>query len=925
MFVKEDFIIACLMVYSIQLFNTSAMSRLIVKNLPKYLTDERLREHFASQGDVTDAKLMKTSQGVSRRFAYIGYRTEKEAKAALKFFNDTYIDTSKIIVEKAKPIGDTSLPRPWSVYSVGSSTYLRSHGIDSSQIEAERAAIKAKRESEFKAEIERKQRHLRALYKGEEDPKLREYLEVMQPRSKSKTWANDDVAMLKAQQDGANREERARRQAKGKKGAAMPKVATVAVANKKAGGEGQLLTKVHVTFDDSDDDLYDDLPGKKGGEEEGGEENEDTDKDEEAKNGDYIARDKSISDLEYLKSKMTLKDDEDVDMEQNDSNDEDGALDDEDEEDDTNLEGKSDFKKGAETAVTTDAVLLKLEAAQPIRPPVEPEVPPAEVIADTGRLFVRNLPYTCTEAELRKLFQKFGPLSEVHMPIVKDTKQPKGYAYILYLIPEHAVKAYASLDSKFFQGRLLHILPAKEKPQLKEDESSAGFNGAKMSSVKRQKDQKKKAQSGSDFNWNSLYMSGDAIAASIADRLGVSKSDLLNPESDNIAVRLALAETQLVAETKTFLEEQGISVDSFGKKERSDTVILVKNIPYGTTEGELSALFGKHGDLGRILIPPAKTMAIIEFLEPSEARSAFTHLAYRRFKDTLIYLEKAPVGVFKSKYDPALRSAAASTSKPDTDGKKPQRSMDVIGAQNETADDAADAEVATLFVKNLNFSTTDEGLRKAFAAIQGFRSAQIKWKNDPKAPAKKLSMGFGFVEFANKEDATKAMKAMQNFSLDGHALQIKFSGRGAANGAHGSESKVMQALKANTTKLVVRNVPFEATKKDLKELFGSYGQLKSLRLPKKFAGGHRGFAFLDFMTKQEARNVYDNMANIHLYGRHLVLEWAEEDGGVESLREKTSKQFAREEIVSGRVAKRRRVDLDGEDDAFGEAEDDMSD
>ncbi|RUS13913.1 hypothetical protein BC937DRAFT_94610 [Endogone sp. FLAS-F59071] len=43
---------------------------------------------------------------------------------------------------------------------------------------------------------------------------------------------------------------------------------------------------------------------------------------------------------------------------------------------------------------------------------------------------------------------------------------------------------------------------------------------------------------------------------------------------------------------------------------------------------------------------------------------------------------------------------------------------------------------------------------------------------------------------------------------------------------------------------------------------------------------------LDFTTKQEARNVYDNTASIHLYGRHLVLEWAEEDGGVEALREK---------------------------------------
>lgn len=93
------------------------------------------------------------------------------------------------------------------------------------------------------------------------------------------------------------------------------------------------------------------------------------------------------------------------------------------------------------------------------------------------------------------------------MPIVKDTKQPKGYAYILYLLPEHAVKAYETLDSKFFQGRLLHILPGKEKPQPKEDESTMGPNGVKLSSVKRQKEQKRKAQGGSDFSWNTLYMS----------------------------------------------------------------------------------------------------------------------------------------------------------------------------------------------------------------------------------------------------------------------------------------------------------------------------------------------------------------------------------------------------------------------------------
>lgn len=34
-------------------------------------------------------------------------------------------------------------------------------------------------------------------------------------------------------------------------------------------------------------------------------------------------------------------------------------------------------------------------------------------IEDTGRLFVRNLTYTCTEADLKDLFSQYGPLSEV--------------------------------------------------------------------------------------------------------------------------------------------------------------------------------------------------------------------------------------------------------------------------------------------------------------------------------------------------------------------------------------------------------------------------------------------------------------------------------------------------------------------------------
>ncbi|KAJ2960379.1 hypothetical protein NQZ79_g4192 [Umbelopsis isabellina] len=861
---------------------------------------------------------MKTSSGISRRFAFIGYRTEKDAARARKYFNDTYIDTSKIIVEKSKPIGDATLPRPWSAYSAGSSANLQKLGTHR-VINVQEAKNADGKDNEIqneaqKGEAERKKQHISKLYEDLENPKLKEYLGVMS-KKKGQTWANDDIAATK--EDGPEKPR--------KNGKAAPKVATVAVANRKTGGTGQVLTKTHVTFDDSDDELYDSMPASK-----------DEDEQEEEEPVEDKSAINSMSDLDYLRSKMTLKEDVDIDESELQSEDE---KDEEKEEDDlkSNEDGDDGSEGGDYIDEDSDKEQMDVDKKEepveqprpalnqepPMRPPIEPEVSPVDQISDTGRLFVRNLPYTCSEDDLKKLFQKFGPLSEVHMPIAKDTKKPKGFAYILYLLPEHAIKAFQALDQQSFQGRLLHILPAKEKPQAKE-ESDTGPNGVKLSSVKKQKDSQRKAQAGSDFNWNALFMSGDAIAASIADRLGVSKADVLNPEAENQAVRLALAETQIVNETKEFFSKHGIVLDSFAKKERSDTVILVKNIPYGTSEEELRDLFGKHGDLGRVLLPPAKTIAVVEFLEPSEARAAFSALAYRRFKDTLIYLEKGPKDMFSSKYNPEAIAAAAATEAA-KEGKKAITGSELVGTDNDTTDLDA-VEGSTLFVKNLNFSTTAEVLKKAFSSIQGYRSSRINVKDDPKHPSKKLSMGFGFVEFDNKQNAEKAMKAMQGYNLDGHALQLKFSHRKttASDASKPGSSKTAQG-----TKLIVRNVPFEATKKDIRELFGSYGQLKSLRIPKKFNGGHRGFAFLEFMTKQEAKNVFDNMSSIHLYGRHLVLEWASEDESVDALREKTGKKFAREDQgPNGRGAKRQRVDLDHDNDAFAATEmqtDDLSD
>lgn len=74
----------------------------------------------------------------------------------------------------------------------------------------------------------------------------------------------------------------------------------------------------------------------------------------------------------------------------------------------------------------------------------------------------------------------------------------------------------------------------------------------------------------------------------------------------------------------------------------------MKNLDAQIHVDELRALFCPFGELGRVLLPPHGVTAIVEFLEPTEAKSAFRKLAYSKFKHIPLYLEWAPVNVFST-------------------------------------------------------------------------------------------------------------------------------------------------------------------------------------------------------------------------------------------------------------------------------------
>ncbi|CAF5215626.1 unnamed protein product, partial [Rotaria magnacalcarata] len=145
----------------------------------------------------------------------------------------------------------------------------------------------------------------------------------------------------------------------------------------------------------------------------------------------------------------------------------------------------------------------------------------------------------------------------------------------------------------------------------------------------------------------------------MAERYSLDKSAIADStkKNDSLAVRLAVGETQIIHETRQFLIDNGVQLDSFSQAisatKRSKNVILAKNLPIKTHAQDLRILFEKYGKLEKIILPPYGHCALIVFEHPQEARQAFKQLSYRKFKDNRpLYLEWAPGNVLSVQIKP---------------------------------------------------------------------------------------------------------------------------------------------------------------------------------------------------------------------------------------------------------------------------------
>jgi RNA recognition motif-containing protein len=79
------------------------------------------------------------------------------------------------------------------------------------------------------------------------------------------------------------------------------------------------------------------------------------------------------------------------------------------------------------------------------------------------RLFVGNLAYDVTEAELRAHFAAVGPLSYLSLPTDRETGKPRGFAFVEFRERADAEAAIRRLNQQEFKGRQLAVNEARAR------------------------------------------------------------------------------------------------------------------------------------------------------------------------------------------------------------------------------------------------------------------------------------------------------------------------------------------------------------------------------------------------------------------------------------------------------------------------------
>ncbi|XP_018494202.1 squamous cell carcinoma antigen recognized by T-cells 3 [Galendromus occidentalis] len=169
------------------------------------------------------------------------------------------------------------------------------------------------------------------------------------------------------------------------------------------------------------------------------------------------------------------------------------------------------------------------------------------------------------------------------------------------------------------------------------------------------------------------------------------------------------------------------------------------------------------------------------------------------------------------------------------------------------SDDDPLREAQTVFLSNLAYEVEEEKIREVFKDVG--RIEELRLVRDYKHRCK----GFGYLVFDDLNSVQSALKK-DRAPIDGRPVFV----------SRCNERKQFEfSLGLEKNKLFVKNVPLDATKEELQELFARCGALSDVRLCVLRNGKFKGMAYIDFVDEPSASAAVVKFDGFDMRGKTL--------------------------------------------------------
>ncbi|XP_042007943.1 polyadenylate-binding protein 8-like [Salvia splendens] len=151
-------------------------------------------------------------------------------------------------------------------------------------------------------------------------------------------------------------------------------------------------------------------------------------------------------------------------------------------------------------------------------------------------------------------------------------------------------------------------------------------------------------------------------------------------------------------------------------------------------------------------------------------------------------------------------------------------------------------QTTSLYVGDLDFNVTDSQLYDLFNSVGQVVSVRVC-----RELGTQRSLGYGYVNYANPQDAARALELLNFTPLNSKSIRVMYSHR---------DPSVRKSGMAN---IFIKNLDKTIDNKALHDTFSSFGNILSCKIATDPHGQSKGYGFVQFDTEEAAQSAIDKL------------------------------------------------------------------